>query len=603
MYTELNISPAVSVGNQVRSLHSVLRLVQATTKLGWTPVVEIDLDLCAIVPRHRTVHALLKLCEVFKISEFAHPNALPLLPGYTDEAWQAFLDSLGFLHRYPHLKWNGSTEKNAESTVRSEFHRAFWDAELLAEDEPTPGLGEFVRRVNDVGGVVMFLSGRWLESHVAPSISVLKRAGITDPILMIGNPRHPDLVSDVETQLSDSEIKQRRQTEIRSNHNYLPVAIFDDRKSNRDAVIAANAEIDGEFTRPPMLGIAVAIPGFSYDPATASAPLRISTFEGMVTEGPDPLREPFVAIRYPNPARGFAYAGLWTGIGRNHCGYVLPRIDLSTNSKKIAAAKPPFLELVNSSGASLGTKDFMSSIATTIPNDVNANLMRTLNDAKAQSQLGLASPFPDDPDELQSLLHTLRCAWLHSRDMEVFMTAFGYPLQATGVHDLCEQVPYEELLESLQLKRAAGGTYSEWFERWISKVANNKAPVEIDFLNPNLVVSIWRWRPDIDAPQDAMDAHRVSSHHDGNFRDRYDPIEATLNNILHAREGIYGIRKSATTSWETLFAIANSTTKAEAFAKSGIGASILGEAISLLKDLELQGRVTPWWMVDVAKPA
>ena len=98
-------------------------------------------------------------------------------------------------------------------------------------------------------------------------------------------------------------------------------------------------------------------------------------------------------------------------------------------------------------------------------------------------------------------------------------------------------------------------------------------------------------------PQDAMDAHRVAAHHEGDSATRYDPIEATLNNLLHAREGIHGVQKAPVASWATLMEQIRSHVGAAVLAKSSFGGQLLRDAIPILRSLEDQGYVMPWGIV------
>jgi hypothetical protein len=598
MRDTFSLCPVVTVGMQIRALEAVLRRVAEADSAGLRPVVEIDLDLTALRPRLRTMNALRVAADRYPVPELADPTRLPVLPGYTAEAWDSFLAQSQLPRMYPHFAWRGSNQRGAEPSIYGVFHAAYWTTAWLIEDEPTPGLGEFVRRVEDRGGSVAFLSGRWLDEQVPPSREALRRAGISEPVLLIGNPRHAENVHPGEKADSDAEVKQKRQTEILANLG-TPVAVFDDRAANRDAVITAVAACPECAGRPPVLGIGIAIPGFSHDAATASAPLRVSTFEGLMTRGADPRREPFLFARYPRPADGSPYRGLLTGLGRNGKGYVLPRVvDPAADGWELPGnLSAPFAVLVASHPPrSLAVDTFMKAVEEIIPDDILRQLERALTGAEEQARLGLASPFPESPEERKSLWHTLACSWLHSRDLEVMMTVFGYPLQATGIHDMSEEVPVGDLVAAVGRARDEGMPYSPWFLRWVDSVKNQDR-VHVDFLNPNLTVGTWRWRPDQDMPQDAMDAHRLSAHHEGDGQDRYDPIEATVNNLLHAREGVYGVQKGPVMGWDQLFSHAGSRAAGEELAKSTWGGRLLGDAVVLLRRLEARGAVMPWELV------
>jgi hypothetical protein len=104
---------------------------------------------------------------------------------------------------------------------------------------------------------------------VEPTFVSLRRAGISDPKLVIGNQSHPS-VSAPGVALSDAEVKVLHQRRIRDEYG-SPVAIIDDRVANRAAIM--------KLIGPAMLGVAICIPGFTYDPASENDPLRLSTFQ------------------------------------------------------------------------------------------------------------------------------------------------------------------------------------------------------------------------------------------------------------------------------------------------------------------------------------
>ncbi len=586
---------AVTLAMQLRALEAVLQCVRQGRQQGIKPVVEIDLDLTSLTPRYRTIRALQAAGAAYGVAEFADPLAsFAVLPGYTDEAWEGYLQQTGLRQRYPALAWHGDGEATgAAASVYSVFHGAYWTNDWLIEDQPTPGLGEFVRAVEDAGGTVVFISGRWLEPQFEPSRQCLMRAGVPSPNLMIGNPDHSGVVPPGTKPLSDAEIKARRQPQIRAQYGQ-PVAVFDDRIANRQAIIAANDY--------PVLGVGIALPGFSYDAATDSVPLRVSTFERLLQRGPDVAREPYLAQRYGDVDDGRPYRGGYQGVGRNGHGYVLPRVaDPALDGTLRAQGYPRTFAglLAHNAEGSMAVDDFMAAVEATIPADVQATLRGTLERAESMAAEGLADAYPQSEDERRQLWHFLCCSWLHSRDVEVLMGALGYPLAAMGAHDMKEEVAADALKASIAASHAKGNAYSPWFLRWADKLPDGQA-VNIGFLNPSLTVSAWRWRPDVEMAQDAMDAHRLSSHHEGDGFERYDPVEATMNYLLHHREGVYGIDKKPVMSWAALEQAAGTEVGAAALVKTTIGIDLVRDGIALLRQLEREGKVMPWGLVQGA---
>jgi hypothetical protein len=408
--------------------------------------------------------------------------------------------------------------------------------------------------------------------------------------VLIGNPRHEKNIVDGERAWSDGRVKARAQREIRERYG-APVAVFDDRPGNRRRVARANAPHLRAAGLPEMLEVAVLLPGFTHDPINDRADLRVATFEDRVIAGPDPRREPYLAARYLVPPGG-PYQGEFTGIGRNGRGYVLPRFDGRPPGGEASYAALAAQEL-----GSLSAAEFMDAAIASIPSEVQRQLRATLADAREQAHLRLAAEYPDDEHGQTELWRSLACTWLHSRDLTVVMRAIGYPLDATGRHDLCEEVPTEDLLAAVTHRLDEGARYSEWFLRWVARL-DRRGLTHIDFLNPNLTVSIWQWQEGSRGPQDAMDAHRVSAHHQGDGADRYDPVEATVNNLLHAREGVYGVQKSPVSTWGELEGAAATHSGAAALAKSDWGGSLIRTLIPVLRDLEATGHVMPWGVVQ-----
>jgi len=177
--------------------------------------------------------------------------------------------------------------------------------------------------------------------------------------------------------------------------------------------------------------------------------------------------------------------------------------------------------------------------------------------------------------------------------MEVVMSAVGYSMAATGIHDMQECIPAEDVIAAITQSLEQGNRYSGWFLRWIQRL-DRKGMVNIDFLNPNLTVGIWHWKEAVTMPQDAMDVHRLSSHHEGNGVSRYDPIEATVNNLLHAREGMYGVQKQSVMPWEAIERAILSQAESKQLAKSSWGGQFLRKTVPLVKSLESNGFIMPW---------
>jgi hypothetical protein len=587
-FDEIALSPSVGFATQLRTLRTLLLQIEKTRKSGVTPVVEIDLDLTALMPVLRTRRALQRTAQATGIDISVQSDERQILPGYSDEAWVSFVRQMALVSEHPSIKWLTSEGKpNAEPDGPfSIFHRGYWEADLMHEDTPTPGLGSFVHRVLESGGEVVFISGRWLEEHIVPTIRSLKRAGIADPKLVIGNPRHPTLVAP-EHALSDAAIKVIHQAEV-SKYGQ-PVAIVDDRISNREAV--AN-HFGGHI-----LKVAVCIPGFTHDPVNASDELRISTFETFDTVVGHPPIRIYMSERYPGLGLGRPWRGTYEGLGLNNKPYVLPRLfsDTSKSSTRETVTRP-FLDIIqNLKPGSIQETQLVTLCGSLVPVDFLNRLDKCLSEAEILAKHHIAAPFPQTETEREHLRLSIIVSWLHSHDVEQLMTALGYSIRAKGVHDIDELVSPGEIKASVANARQSGQGYSDWVLNWVDCL-DEATPVNVGFLNPALSVGMWRWRP-AGAQQDAMDIHRAASHHAGDGLERYDPIEAAVNNVLHQREGTFGIRKENVIGWHRMFQSVQRETEAEAFCKSSVGRQALRDAIQIGAELEALGALTPWGLV------
>ena len=99
---DFGLHTEVSVGCQLRTIATIENCVKSACQNGLRPVVEIDLDLCALRPVFRTVKALIQVGKDFAIHEFLEASSSGLLPGYSNEAWDAFLSFTNLDLKFPH---------------------------------------------------------------------------------------------------------------------------------------------------------------------------------------------------------------------------------------------------------------------------------------------------------------------------------------------------------------------------------------------------------------------------------------------------------------------------------------------------------------------
>lgn len=257
-------SECIDDATQKNTMEKIFAKMKDSREKGQTPVIELDLDLTTFVPAARAMEGLKAAGKEFGITEFEDP-IFDLLPGYTREAWTAFISRNRLPQKYPHLEWLGNKDGIGGSNVYSVFHTRFWDTELLHLDTLVRGLPEFIKKAEEMGAVVIFVSGRWKEEQFEPTREVLRKGNLEHVPLLIGNPKHDG--TDV---ISDSEIKALHQKEIREKYG-TPAIFVDDRQENRNAVLNANPGID-------MLDIGIAIPGFTYDQETTGVDLKLTTW-------------------------------------------------------------------------------------------------------------------------------------------------------------------------------------------------------------------------------------------------------------------------------------------------------------------------------------
>ncbi|MEV0381286.1 L-tyrosine/L-tryptophan isonitrile synthase family protein [Nonomuraea sp. NPDC050643] len=219
------------------------------------PAVILDIDLCALNPRERALAALRAVAgprdgAPAGIEEFAAPEGLALLPTDEEPSWWSFLAWHRLEARHPRADWG-----RLFAEFRTHLYRPW---ERLRGDTPVPGLSRFVTRVHELGGCVVFNTGR--RDRVREQTEhALARAGILHPhLLMLPD----DRVRPVH-ELKAENLRALRHLDI--------VAIFDDLCRNRQAMAKE---------LPSALTVAVALPGFAAEaePPADGAPV-VRSFE------------------------------------------------------------------------------------------------------------------------------------------------------------------------------------------------------------------------------------------------------------------------------------------------------------------------------------
>jgi hypothetical protein len=240
------------------------RVQQRTRRRRWDerlpqPTVVIDVDLCGLVPLQRILDAARSVAGPRPgapdgILELAGPGTLPVLPTHTAPAWRNFVEFSGLGERYPSVDWEA---------VHADFVRAFLarPREKLRTDSPNAGLARFVWDVQDVGGRVVFYTGR-RERFREHTEEAFAAAGVPDATLLC----LPEDGCRPRSELKVEKLRELGELDV--------VAVFDDELANR---IALTKEFGGA------LAVAVEIPGLAAerlpDQPVADATAVIATFE------------------------------------------------------------------------------------------------------------------------------------------------------------------------------------------------------------------------------------------------------------------------------------------------------------------------------------
>lgn len=315
---------------------------------------------------------------------------------------------------------------------------------------------------------------------------------------------------------------------------------------------------------------------------------------------PDPMAwyagPPASLARYPKllekyPELGGTHRGTYSGVGPDGKYYELPRrVDPKLDGTRLAAKFPVRFDVKGRAPCSMEFDDFLAMIESTIPEADVKKIDAAIAEAKRLAELDppLAAPFPYE--EEARVRHTMLYTWLHARDLTVIQEALGYPLDATG-HD-----QYEDVKAKYLKAQAARTEKSAWYRNYLATLADDD-DVNVGFMNPHWIADVYRWDPNVQAVQDAMDAHRLSDHHGGNPEDGLDVVEAATNNVYHRREWFLGVRKEAAMRWMDIGRKLEKDEEAAAFIKSGVGVGVARDTAALMEQLEREGKIVPWHLV------
>jgi len=281
----------VTTLTQKSTLDLIFEQARKNKAAGIKSVVELDLDVTALLPYERTILGLRAAGAHYNINEFSNPlDHFGILPGYTEPAFEEFLKVSRLTEKYTHIQYRSPSEADTNawfgernfvpigkpgSSVYSVFHRNFWGAaeglegsDYLVTDAINHGLVAFEQKLSELDCSLVFISGRFMDVQRTPSYLSLLKSGIPKErihVYVAGNERG---------QKSDSYVKLQWQDEIIQKYG-IPIAVIDDRKESREDVVNQLSAKLGQ----PVLSVGIAVPGFTSDPTTNNEPLRISTFE------------------------------------------------------------------------------------------------------------------------------------------------------------------------------------------------------------------------------------------------------------------------------------------------------------------------------------
>ncbi len=259
----VKLSPLVPAAVQRRTLEKMEKAVDAILATGQNAVGQYDFDLTTLLPYARTHAALAKLAQQYPELAAIAPEKREVIPGYTAEAYRAFIDENGF--------------KPAMWAPRLQ---EYWTAAPLESDTVNPGFVEHLEKLLAKRGkdgarfIPVFNSGRW-NGTPDQSMQPLRDAGIAIDVVGEAKPELGEAVLFIGNDGGDGATKKARQEEIAKLGR--TAFIVDDRKSNRDAVLEGLA-LAGIPTKD-VVSVAIAAPRFSVDPVTRKIEDRISTFQ------------------------------------------------------------------------------------------------------------------------------------------------------------------------------------------------------------------------------------------------------------------------------------------------------------------------------------
>jgi hypothetical protein len=278
--------------------------------------------------------------------------------------------------------------------------------------------------------------------------------------------------------------------------------------------------------------------------------------------------------------------GSYRGTDKQGKYWEIPRnVDPAQDGTSLARHRPQLFD-VSDALESVPMEEFDRRMEAVVPAQVIARIEHVLEAGTLLASKGLAD---DPPLELREWRRGMILSWSHARDLDVIHDALGHPRKLSDRHDV------DEVVLAKHLKRGLDGM-DRWYRDYV-RTLDEGAWVNVGFFNPNLSASLYRWGDAREGVQNAMDAHRLSAHHNGSPEAPLDWVERAVNFVVHhiPREH-WGIRHEPRGSWDDL---EPRLATDPAIKDAEIGKVIARDAAKLYQLLEAEGKVVPWGLLKV----
>lgn len=251
----------------------------------------------------------------------------------------------------------------------------------------------------------------------------------------------------------------------------------------------------------------------------------------------------------------------------------------------LSPARVPIFD-ISDPADSIPIRDFDKRLEASMPAAVLQRIDNVIAAGKLLAARGLADTPPLDEYEWR---RGIILSWCHSRDLELVHEALGHPRFLISRHDV------DELVLAVHLKKTAAQA-DKWYKDYVASL-DEGAWINVGFFNPNISASLYKWGDARHGVQNAMDAHRLSAHHQGTPEAPLDWVERAVNFVVHhiPREH-WGIRHEPRGSYADL---EDRLADDPAIKDASIGKVIARDATRMFELLEARGFVVPWGLLKV----